>query len=94
MMLRLFAVQNAYQLQHQGEYADLPKLIELGYLPKDLEGTETTGYRFQLALAEDKKSYTVSAAPASYNRSGKLSYFMNQTGVAKSKDVKGKPYVP
>lgn len=94
MMLRIFSVQNVYHLQHQGEYADLPKLIELGYLPKDIMGTETTGYRFQLALAKDKKSYVVTAEPASYNRSGKLSYFMNQTGAVKSKDVKGKPYTP
>lgn len=94
MMLRLYSVQNVYQLQHQGEYADLPKLIELGYIPKDIAGVETTGYRFQIALGKDKKTYVVTAEPASYNRSGKLSYFMNQTGAVKSKDVKGKPYTP
>lgn len=91
MMQRIHLIQVAYAQQHKGEYADLPTLIEKGYLPKDLEGTETTGYRFGLAVAQNKKSFVATAEPASYGRSGRLSYAMDQSGMVRSKDVKGKP---
>ncbi|MEJ7713232.1 MAG: hypothetical protein WKF84_26150 [Pyrinomonadaceae bacterium] len=56
LMVRTYGVQTAYRLGHDGMYADLPKLIELGYLRKDLEGTETTGYRLQIVLTKDKRA--------------------------------------
>lgn len=91
MLQRIAAVQSAYASQHQGKFGDLAALIKAGYVPKDIEGPETTGYRFQIVLGADARSYTVTAVPAVYGRTGKLSYFMNQSGQVQSKDVKGKP---
>ena len=92
-MLRLIqGAQLIYFKQHNGLFADLPTLISLGLLPKDLEGTESTGYRFHVTLGKDAKSYAVGAEPAQYGRTGRLSFFMDQSGV-RSNDVGGKVLV-
>jgi len=90
MFKRIALVQAAYSQQHKGEYADLAGLIAAELLPKDLEETQTTGYRFHVVLAPDKKSWTAAAEPARYGRTGKLSFFMDSTGI-KSGDTGGKP---
>ena len=92
MFQRLNVVQILYSQQHAGLFADLPALIAAGLLPKDLEGTESTGYRFHITLAKDAKSFTAGAEPAQYGRTGKLSFFMDYSGV-RSKDVGGKPLI-
>src|SRR6266566_3336223 len=50
MLQRINLAQLAYFQQHGGLFADLPTLITVGLLPKDLEGTESTGYRFHITL--------------------------------------------
>jgi hypothetical protein len=90
MMQRISLAQVVYGQQHNGQYADLAGLITAGLVPKDLEGTQTTGYRFRIMVAGDKKSWTAAAEPAQYGRTGKLSFFMDSTGV-KSGDNGGKP---
>jgi hypothetical protein len=94
LLKRLLTVEVLYSSQHSGSFGDLPALIRAGLMPQDLTGTESTGYRFQLTVAKDGKSYTAGAQPASYGRSGKLSYWMDQTGTIKSADNKGQPLVP
>jgi hypothetical protein len=90
MLVRINLAQLAYAQQHQNLFGDMPTLISAGLLPKDLEGTESTGYHFHLELAKDGKAFTVGAEPAQYGRTGKLSFFMNQEGV-RSTDTGGKP---
>jgi hypothetical protein len=90
MLKRISVAQFAYSQQHNGQFADLPMLITGGLIPKDLEGTETTGYRFRVNVTADKKAWTATAEPAQYGRTGKLSFFMDATGV-RSGDVGGKP---
>ncbi|HVG38732.1 MAG TPA: hypothetical protein VM870_05565 [Pyrinomonadaceae bacterium] len=94
MMQRIHLAEVAYMSQHKGEYGDLAALIVAGLVPKDIEGSETTGYRFRVTLGGDAKTYTVGAEPAIYGRTGKLSYYMDQSGQLRSKDVKGKPLKP
>ena len=92
-MLQLIqGAQLIYFKQHNGLFADLPTLIAGGLLPKDLEGTESTGYRFRIMLGKDAKTFTVGAEPAQYGRTGRLSFFMDQSGV-RSGDKDGKPLV-
>lgn len=93
LLQRINLAQLAYYQQHNGLYADMATLIKAGLLPKDLEGVESTGYRFHITLAKDAKSFTVGAEPAQYGRTGKLSFYMDQGGV-RSGDLKGKPLVP
>jgi Domain of unknown function (DUF4878) len=92
MLQRIGIAQLAYSQQHNGVFGSLAALIQTGLVPKDIESTETTGYRFHVDLAADAKAYTVGAEPALYGRSGKLSFYMDSGGI-KSADLKGRPLV-
>jgi hypothetical protein len=91
MLRRIQAAQLAYSLQNGGSFADLGALVRAGYVPQDILGTETTGYRF--SVTSDGRSYAARAEPAQYNRSGRLSYYMDGSGIRK-KDTGGKPLSP
>ncbi len=93
MLTRISLAQLLYSQQHNGLFADLATLISLGMLPKDLEGTETTGYRFHVRSLEGGKRWNAAAEPAQYGRSGKLSFYMDAAGV-RSGDTGGKPLTP
>jgi hypothetical protein len=93
MLQRISVGQLIYSQQHNGRYGDMPALISAGLIPKDLESTESTGYRFHVTLGADAKSFTAGAEPAQYGRTGRLSFFMDQTGI-KSADTGGKPFSP
>lgn len=93
MLQRIGVAELVYGQQHNGRFGDLAALIAAGLIPKDLESTESTGYRFHITLGADAKSYTVGAEPALYGRTGRLSFFMDQTGI-KSADTGGKPFSP
>lgn len=94
MLQRISLAEIAYSAQHGGVFADLPTLIAAGFVPKDIESTESTGYSFHITVAADKKSYTAGAEPARYNRTGRLSFYLDNKIGIKSKDVGGKPLVP
>jgi hypothetical protein len=93
MLGRIHAAEIAYALQHSGSYGDLEALVRAGYVPQDILGAETTGYRFTLNLAADSKSFTARAEPERYGRTGRLSFYLDRSGVQK-KDVGGKPLSP
>ncbi|MFN2452643.1 MAG: hypothetical protein ABR577_00300 [Pyrinomonadaceae bacterium] len=93
MLRRVSLALIAYSAQHTGNFADLQTLVDAGLLPKDIQTTESTGYAFQLRLAPDARGFAVFATPARYNRTGRLSFFMDATGV-KSKDTGGQLYDP
>lgn len=90
LLLRISVAQLLYSQQHAGKFGDLPTLILAGMLPKDLEATDSTGYRFRITVSPDAKSWNAMAEPAHYGRTGKLSFFMDATGV-RSGDAGGKP---
>lgn len=93
MLTRISLALLLYNQQHDGKFANLATLIAAGLLPKDLEGTESTGYRFQIDVSPDAKTWTAHAEPEQYGRTGKLSFFMDATGV-RSGDTGGKPLTP
>ncbi len=93
MLTRISLALLLYSQQHNGQFANLATLITAGLLPKDLEGTESTGYRFHINVSPDAKTWTAQAEPAQYGRSGRLSFFMDATGV-RSSDMGGKPLGP
>lgn len=92
MLTRIMLAQVVYSQSHNGQFANLAELIAGGLVPKDLEGIETTGYRFQVVRAADGKSWYATAEPAQYGRSGRLSFYLDASGV-RSGDVNGKPLV-
>lgn len=93
MLTRVSLAQLLYSQQHDGLFANLATLISLGLLPKDLEGTESTGYRFHVNAPAGGKSWNAAAEPAQYGRTGRLSFYLDASGV-RSSDVGGKPLPP
>jgi hypothetical protein len=94
MLERISLAQLFYSKQHNDQFTDLPTLTSAGLVPKDIEGTDSTGYRFHITVSSDKKSYTAGAEPARYNRTGRLSFYLDNKLGIKSADTGGKPYVP
>lgn len=77
-----------------GKFADFPTLFKTNPgLAEDTDSANPLGYKFQLALGKDGKSYKINAEPVRYGRTGLLSYYMDQTGM-ENKDTGGKPYHP
>jgi hypothetical protein len=93
MLTRVSLAELLYSQQHDGLFADLATLISLGLLPKDLEGTESTGYRFHVNAPNGGKTWNAAAEPARYGSTGKLSYYLDAAGV-RSSDTGGKPLSP
>lgn len=90
---RITLAQVVYSQQHNGQFGNLAELIAAGLMPKDLEGTESTGYRFQVTKSTDGKTWNASAEPAQYGKTGRLSFYLDSTGV-RSGDNGGKPLIP
>ena len=93
MLTRVSLAELLYSQQHEGRFGDLATLISLGLLPKDLEGTASTGYRFRVNAPDGGKSWNAAAEPAQYGRTGKLSFYLDAAGV-RSGDTGGKPLTP
>jgi hypothetical protein len=93
MLKRVQAAQIAYALQNAGSFGDLNALVRAGYIPQDILGTETTGYRFNVTTGADGRTFIARAEPAKYGRSGRLSFYMDKSGIQK-KDTGGKPLAP
>ncbi len=90
MLTRIALAQVVYSQGHNGMFGNMAELIAAGLVPKDIEGVESTGYRFQVIKAADGKSWYATAEPAQYGRSGRLSFYLDASGV-KSADAGGKP---
>ena len=92
MLTRISLAQVVYSQGHNGQFGNMAELIAGGLITKDIEGPETTGYRFQVVRAADGKSWYATAEPAQYNRTGRLSFYLDASGV-RSGDAGGKPLV-
>jgi hypothetical protein len=92
MMTRITLAQVVHSQQQNGLYGTLTDLITKGLLPKDLEAPDSTGYIFKVIKSVDGKTWYATAEPAQYGRTGKLSFYLDATGV-RSGDVGGKPLV-
>ena len=92
MMTRISLGQVLYSQNRNGLFGNMAELIAAGVVPKDIETTESTGYRFQINRSADAKSWYATAEPALYGRTGKLSFYLDATGV-RSGDNGGKPLV-
>lgn len=92
MLTRISLAQVVYAQGHNGQFGNTAELIAAGLIPKDLEGVESTGYRFQVVRPTDGKSWYATAEPAEYGRTGRLSFYLDASGV-RSGDAGGKPLV-
>lgn len=90
LLRRVIAVQIVYSQQHGGAYGDLAALINAGLVPKDAGDPKVLGYNFRVTVGKDGKTYLAGAEPTRYGHTGKLSYWMDQTGTIKGVDNGGK----
>ncbi len=80
MLNRINKAQMVFAMQNKGIYADIPALINSGFLPEDVQTSESTGYIYKIYLSPDKKSFTATAEPAFYGKTGKLSFWFEVNG--------------
>ncbi len=90
VLQKINLAQAAYASQHNNLYGDLAALIAAGLVPKDVEASESTGYRFHVTLSKDAKGWMAGAEPVRYGQTGRLSFLLDQSGI-RSADTGGKP---
>lgn len=95
MLDRISKAQIAYSTQNQGKFAEIPALIDSGFLPADVRTSESTGYVYAVTLTDEKTKYSATATPAVYGKSGKLSFLVtlneSKAPLLSAKDNGGKP---
>jgi hypothetical protein len=91
LLKRIIAVQIVYAQQHGG-FGDLPALINAGLVPKAAGDPKDLGYNFRVMVGSGGKTYVAGAEPTRYGHTGKLSYWMDQSGTIKTVDNGGKPF--
>lgn len=95
MLERVAKAQIAYSLQNEGRFATIAELVEVGYVPADINTADSTGYVYVLKLGDDRKSYFATATPAAYGKTGRNSYVLEpqEKGppVVTGRDNKGEP---
>jgi hypothetical protein len=74
MLDRISKAEMVYALQNGNSYGEIPQLVIAGFLPDDAETADSTGYKYSVSIAGDKKSYSAKAEPAVYGRTGKLTF--------------------
>lgn len=94
ILKRLVVWQGIYSQQNGGRYGDFPALIKAGMLGSNVIDPKLSGYNFRITVSGDGKSYVANAEPLSHGKTGKLSFWMDQTGLIKSGDTGGKPFKP
>jgi hypothetical protein len=92
MMTRVTLAQVVYSQGHNGQFGNMAELIAAGLVPKDIETTDSTGYKFQINRTPDGKVWYATAEPAIYGKTGRLSFHLDASGV-RSGDAGGKPLV-
>ena len=68
-----------------GNYGTLDQLVEQSLVPKDF--LQQYGYKIELTVVGPK--FEASAVPMEYGKSGKMSYFIDETGVLRGADHGG-----
>jgi hypothetical protein len=91
VLKRTIGMEAAYAQSHNGAYGELKALVAAGLMSDDMFDPKLSGYTFHLTI--NGKTYVATAEPSHYGRTGKISYWMDQTGNIKSADNGGKPLV-
>jgi len=95
MLDRVAKAEMVAAAQNEGQFADVDSLVTAGLLPADIKTSASTGYNYDVTVAPDKRSYSATAFPAEYGKTGKLSFLvqLDAKGASHltSKDNGGKP---
>jgi hypothetical protein len=84
-MWRIANAQRQYKEKTGTTYGSIEQLIETEILSKD--SVEAAGYKIDLRLTAE--GFEVTAVPTEYGKTGKLSFFVDQSGVARGADRGG-----
>jgi hypothetical protein len=87
---RLVGFEAVFALAHDGAFGDLKALVGAGLMSDDVVDPKSTGYSFHFTLAKDAKGFVTGAEPVRYGHTGKLSFWMDQTGKINKIDNGGK----
>ncbi len=94
LLKRLIAVQALYAQTHNGAFGEMKDLLNATLISPDTVDPKSSGYNFHIVVPPGGKTFIASAEPSRYGHTGKLSYWMDQTGAIKSADNGGKPFQP
>ena len=96
MSLRtLFSTEAVYQSTFgNGDYGTLDELRKQGMINQVLVAGHRYGYLFRIrrekiSSESPQPSFEITAVPRTYGRTGRLSFYMDETGVIKSLDKNG-----
>lgn len=70
-------------------YTSLDELIKLGGVSAQLSNGISSGYRFVVTPNADGTSFAVTATPVAYGRTGRLSFYADQTNLIRAEDRNG-----
>ncbi|MEW6128873.1 MAG: hypothetical protein AB1757_17680 [Acidobacteriota bacterium] len=90
MLSRIHSSEIIYAQKFNNTYATLAELVKLQALNEDMADSESSGYFFAMTMSEDKTSYAVTATPKLYGKTGRISFYLDQTGILKGEDLQGK----
>jgi hypothetical protein len=90
MLQHLIGAQVIYGRKYPGRCAPLAELIRLGGVPKDMETGVVNGYRYAMTLSADQSTFTATAVPVIYGKTGRLSFYADLNGI-RAQDLKGQP---
>ena len=88
---RFLVVQLVYSQEHKGVLGNLQELIAANLIAKEAADPKAIGYTIRITITPDGKGYIATAEPTRYGHTGKLSFWMDQTGNIKKADNGGKP---
>ena len=91
---KLLSAEATYQATTgNGEYGTLDELRKQGLIDQVLVEGHRYGYLFRIRRekwsSESQPSLEITAVPRSYRRTGRRSFYMNQTGVVYAADKNG-----
>jgi hypothetical protein len=87
-MLTIASAQETYKSsQGAGRYGSLDELIKEGLISK--EQVESPDYKIEITVTGN--GFEVSAVPVEYGKTGRLSFFLNESGVLRAGDHAGGP---
>lgn len=87
---RFIGSEKLYHAANRGVYGTVDDLINAQFWQPS-QRTIYSGYKFTVEISEDKKSFFVHAEPLEYNKSGRVSFYGDLTGVYRF-DNGGKVY--
>lgn len=85
----LIEIEQFFAQRNEGKYGTLQELMtsgivarsDLSLMLEQLQDGEYYGYRFEIELAENRKTYTIHATPIQRNIDGRYSYIADREGV-------------